>query len=74
MSAVGKTSAVDVCSQLWLNLTGSVAPAADIAPFVSMLDRGELSVGALTVLAANNDLNATSIGLVGLAQTGLEYL
>ena len=39
-----------------------------------MLDRGELSVGALTVLAANNDLNATSIGLVGLAQTGLEYL
>jgi hypothetical protein len=74
MAAAGKRSSVDVCSQLWLSLTGSVATAADVAPFVSMLDRGELSVGALTVLAANNDLNATSIGLVGLAQTGLEYL
>jgi hypothetical protein len=29
---------------------------------------------ALTVLAANSDINAANIGLVGLAQTGLEYL
>jgi len=26
------------------------------------------------VLAANSDINAANIGLVGLAQTGLEYL
>jgi hypothetical protein len=74
MSAVGKTTAADICSQLWLNLTGSAATPADIAPFVAMLDKGELSVGALTVLAANADINAANIGLVGLAQTGLEFL
>ena len=27
----------------------------------------------LTVLAADMDLNTTNIGLVGLAQTGIEY-
>jgi hypothetical protein len=74
MAAAGKTTPTAVCAQLWLNLTGTVATAADIAPFVAMLEKGELSVGALTALAADNAMNAANIGLVGLAQTGLEYL
>ncbi len=74
MAAAGKTTPAAVCAQLWLNLTGTVATAGDVAPFVAMLEKGELSVGALTTMAADNAMNATNIGLVGLAQTGLEFL
>ncbi len=74
MAAAGKTTPAAVCAQLWLNLTGTVASAGDIAPFVAMLEKGELSVGALTAMAADNAMNATNIDLVGLAQTGLEFL
>ncbi len=74
MAAAGKTTPAAVCAQLWLNLTGTVATAGDIAPFVAMLEKGELSVGALTAMAADNAMNATNIDLVGLAQTGLEFL
>lgn len=74
MAAAGKTTSTDICNQIWLNLTGSSATPADIAPFVEMLDKGQLSVGALTVMAADTDMNAANIGLVGLQQTGLAYL
>jgi hypothetical protein len=37
-----------------------------------LLDGG-MTVGTLTVLAADLDLNTTNIGLVGLVQTGIEY-
>jgi hypothetical protein len=59
---------------LWQNLTGSSATPADIAPFVNMLDTGQLSVGNLVTMAADTDLNAANIGLVGLAQSGLAYM
>jgi hypothetical protein len=74
MAAAGKTNSTDICKLLWQNLTGTAAKPADVAPFVDMLDKGQLTIGALTVLAADTDMNATTIGLVGLAQTGLAYI
>ena len=70
VGAAGKTSHTNVVNQLWTNLVGSAPSQA--APIVALLDGG-MSVGALTVLAADLDLNTTNIGLVGLVQTGIEY-
>lgn len=74
VSAAGKTTSTDICRMIWLNLTGRQATTADIASFVDMLDKGQLSIGALATLAADSDLNAANIGLVGLAQSGLPYM
>lgn len=72
MGAVGKTSHTDVVALLWTNLVGSAPSPSQAAPIVALLDGG-MSVAALTVLAADLDLNTNNIGLIGLAQTGIEY-
>lgn len=74
LSVAGRSSSTDVCALLWRNVVGSAPSAPDIAPFVAMLDTGQMSIGSLTVLAANTTLNAVNIGLVGLSQTGVEYI
>ena len=53
---------------------GFVPPPEQTAPFVGMLVRGETTVAGLGMMAANLDLNAGNIDLVGLAQQGMEYL
>lgn len=73
MQYAGKTSHWDVVSQLWANLGGGSITAEQAAPYVAMLDQG-MRVGTLTMAAANLDLNTSNIHLVGLSQTGLEYL
>ena len=47
-------------------------PADERAHWIGLLDGG-LSVGAITVIAADSSLNATNIDLIGLAGTGLAY-
>ena len=42
-------------------------------PFVKMLADG-MKAGDLVVLAADTALNTTNIGLVGLIQTGIEFV
>jgi hypothetical protein len=74
VSAAKKSSATDICNLLWTNVIGTTPTAGDIAPFKSMLDSGQLSVGALTTLAADTSYNTTNINLVGLASTGIEYI
>ncbi len=73
VSVTKKTTSTDICTVLWTNVIGK-APAADITPFKAMLDSGEISVGALTTLAADTSYNTINIDLVGLSQTGLEYV
>lgn len=74
VSAAGKSSSTDVCTLLWTNVMGSAPTTADIAPFKAMLDSGQMSIGSLTTLAADTSLNTANIGLVGLSQTGLEFV
>lgn len=69
----GKTSHDDIVTLLWTNVVGSAPTAADKAPFVARLDGG-MTPGALAALAANTDINAAHIDLVGLANTGLTYV
>lgn len=72
MNATGKTSHSDIVNQLWNNVVGTPIPAKDHAYFVGLLDNG-YSVGSLTAFAADSSNNIEKIGLVGLAQTGIEY-
>ena len=60
-------------SALWFNVFGSPASALDKAPFIKMLTDG-MKAGDLVALAADTSFNTTNINLVGLAQTGIEYI
>jgi subtilisin-like proprotein convertase family protein len=73
LNAVGVTTNDAIVSTLWLNVIGSPASALDKAPFVKML-AGGMKAGDLVALAADTAFNTTNINLVGLAQTGIEYL
>ncbi len=73
VGATGTTTNPGVVNLLWTNLFGSAPTAEQAAPYVALLAGGSLTVGALTVLAADLDLNAARIDLMGLTTTGLEY-
>jgi hypothetical protein len=62
-----------VVTTLWTNVVGSAPSAQDKAPFLAMLDDGTTHA-ELAVMAATHPLNDNNINLVGLAQTGLEYI
>ena len=73
LSAVGATTNDAIVSTLWKNVIGTEATTAIKAPYIKMLTDG-MKVGDLVVLAADTSFNTTNINLVGLAQTGIEYL
>lgn len=73
LSVVRANTPDEVVTRLWTNLVGQAPTAQEKAPFVQLLDEG-LSPGTLARLAADSPLNQHNIDLVGLAQTGLEYL
>ena len=73
LDAAGAKTNDQIVSLLWKNVIGSQASAAEKAPYISMLSNG-MAPGALAHLAAETSFNITSINLVGLAISGLEYL
>jgi hypothetical protein len=73
MTAVGSTTNDAVVSTLWRNVVGFDANAEQKAPYIKMLTDG-MEFGDLVVLAADTSFNTTNINLVGLAQTGIEYI
>jgi len=65
----------DVVSLIYNNLVGQEPSQEELDMLVAdLLDSGAYTQGSLGVLAADHDLNATNIDLVGLAQTGIEYI
>jgi hypothetical protein len=62
-----------IVSTLWKNVIGTTASTADKAPYVKLLDDG-MTPGTLAWLAADTTFNKVNINLVGLAQTGIEYI
>jgi hypothetical protein len=72
LGVVGANTPETVVNLLWTNLFGSAPTAEQAAPYVAMLG-GSISAGALTVMAADLELNTNQINLVGLAGTGLEF-
>ena len=73
LDAAGAKTNDQIVSLLWTNVIGSKPTAADKAPFIALLENG-MTAGALAHLAADTSLNTTNINLVGLAQTGIEYI
>jgi len=73
LSAVGATTNDAIVTTIWRNVVGTNPSAAEKAPFVKMLEDG-MKAGDLVVLAADTAFNTTNINLVGLAQTGIEYI
>ena len=73
LSAVEATTFDAVVTTLWKNVIGTDATAEIKAPYIKILTDG-MKVGDLVVLAAETSFNTSNINLVGLAQTGIEYI
>jgi len=73
LTAAGATTNESVVDLLYTNLVGNAPTASEAATYVSSLESG-MSMGDLGVFAADHDLNTTNIDLVGLTQTGIEFI
>lgn len=73
LSIAGVSSNDAIVTRLWVNLVGTPPTEPNKAPFLSMLNSGT-ATAALGVLAADHELNTANINLVGLHQTGVEYI
>lgn len=65
------TAVVDL---LYENVVGFAPSTAEEIYFVGLLDSGAYTVASIGVMAADTALNQANVDLVGLSQTGLEYL
>lgn len=73
LEAAGAKTNDQIVSLLWANVIGTKPAEADKQPFIALLENG-MTAGALAHLAADTSFNTTNINLVGLAQTGIEYI
>ncbi len=71
---VAGASNAAVVELLYTNVVGTPPPAAELAFFQGWLDSGAYTRASLGVLAADTMLNTANVNLVGLANSGLEYL
>ncbi len=69
----GVTTHAAAVNLLWYNLFGDAPAQEQAAPYLALLESGAQSIASLGVLAAEQDLNAQNIGLVGLHATGVTY-
>ena len=63
-----------VVTLLYTNGAGSPPPAADLIGFVALLQNGTFTHASLGLMAGNHELNAVNVELVGMVETGLEYI
>ena len=63
-----------VVGLIYRNLAGSEAPESILSEYSAIIDSGDMTAVGLTLLAADHSINETNIDLVGLSQTGLDYL
>lgn len=66
LQLAGSASNEDFVKHVYQNVLGHAPTAAESQPFVAMLNQGTASKAALAVMAAETDMAATQIGLVGL--------
>jgi len=64
----------DVVGLIWRNLTGADIDAKNLADLSGLIDAKVLTAAQLATKAADLDLTAQVINLVGLSQTGWEYI
>jgi hypothetical protein len=59
---------------LYTNLTGLKAPQSILDEYGKMLDLGTLSYTDFGITVAEHSMNASNIDLIGLQQSGIEYM
>lgn len=64
----------DFVKAVYQNVVGSAPDTSTQATFTAMLDTNEVTQAQMLALAANTDVNATTINLVGLAHMGMAYV
>ena len=73
LDAAGAKTNDQIVTLLWTNVIGTQPSISDKAPYIALLQNG-MTPGALAQLAADSTFNTANINLVGLAQTGIEYI
>ena len=73
LQATGVQTNDQIVNLLWTNVVGSHPTTNDAAPFIALLKNG-MTPGELVQLAADTPLNTGNINLVGLIQTGIEFI
>ena len=67
-------SGASVVDVFYKNLVGSSAPQSVLDEYGDILDNGSMTATELGIAVADHDLDAPNIDLIGLAQTGVEYI
>lgn len=73
LGMAGSGSHVDFVKQVFTNVVGRPPLPQELGQYVGMLENGAATQASLAVMAANTDLNAARIDLVGLMQHGWEF-
>lgn len=63
-----------IVTLLWKNLFGSEPQDSEISPYINLLNNGEISRGALAVLAADSSYNLQNINFYEITQSGIAYV
>lgn len=70
----GRGSNTEVVNLLYTNVVGSPPDADAMAFYKGLLDNGTYTQATLGVMAADTSLNTVNINLVGLTQSGVEFV
>ena len=74
LNAAGIQDDDTLVTSLWHNLLGYNPSSDEKLPYLELLNSDQLSTSELTLMAANTSTNAENINLVGLVETGIEYV
>jgi len=74
LGMAGSSNNVDFVKQVFSNVVGRSPLANELNIYVGMLENGTATQVSLAVMAANTELNAARIDLVGLIQHGWEFV
>lgn len=66
-------SDAELINLLYSNVVGEAPDQAEFDAYQALLDSGHVNHAQLGLMAANHELNAANIDLVGLAESGLAY-
>jgi hypothetical protein len=72
LQLLGANTPTQVAQTLWTNVTGRAGTDGELKILTDIM-AGGVSASELVVMAANLDMNATRIDLVGLAAKGIEF-
>ena len=67
-------SGADMVKHFYQSLTGQAAPEALVNQYAGLIDGGSLAPVDLAMQVAESELNIQNVGLIGLTQTGLDYI